>query len=210
MQVSGIVTGTRRRDDAAAEAGAARATTRVLLVGPLPPPVHGCSVFTQLLLESRFTAEFDVTHVDITDARDVGNIGRFDAGNVWLALRHGAVFAASLVRVRPDVIYIPVAQNTLGFLRDMLFLMPAALSGRRMIVHFHGDGFARFRESAAAPVRAAADALTGRACVAIVQGLGLVTMGLTRVTALEGAEHGVTANAICPGYVWTPLIEKQI
>jgi 3-hydroxybutyrate dehydrogenase len=35
-------------------------------------------------------------------------------------------------------------------------------------------------------------------------------LGLTKVVALEGAEHGVTANAICPGYVWTPLVEKQI
>jgi 3-hydroxybutyrate dehydrogenase len=35
-------------------------------------------------------------------------------------------------------------------------------------------------------------------------------VGLTKVTALEGAEHGVTANAICPGYVWTPLVERQI
>src|SRR4029453_12771017 len=35
-------------------------------------------------------------------------------------------------------------------------------------------------------------------------------VGLTRVVALEGAEHGVTANAICPGYVWTPLVSKQI
>jgi 3-hydroxybutyrate dehydrogenase len=35
-------------------------------------------------------------------------------------------------------------------------------------------------------------------------------LGLTRVTALEGAEHGITCNAICPGYVWTPLVEKQI
>jgi 3-hydroxybutyrate dehydrogenase len=35
-------------------------------------------------------------------------------------------------------------------------------------------------------------------------------LGLTKVTALEGAEHGITCNAICPGYVWTPLIEKQI
>jgi 3-hydroxybutyrate dehydrogenase len=34
--------------------------------------------------------------------------------------------------------------------------------------------------------------------------------GLTKVVALEGAEHGVTANAICPGYVLTPLVEKQI
>ncbi len=34
--------------------------------------------------------------------------------------------------------------------------------------------------------------------------------GLTRVTALEGAEHGVTCNAICPSYVRTALVEKQI
>jgi len=35
-------------------------------------------------------------------------------------------------------------------------------------------------------------------------------LGLTKVVALEGAESGVTCNAICPGYVWTPLVEKQI
>jgi 3-hydroxybutyrate dehydrogenase len=34
--------------------------------------------------------------------------------------------------------------------------------------------------------------------------------GLTKTVALEVAEHGVTANAICPGYVRTPLVEKQI
>jgi 3-hydroxybutyrate dehydrogenase len=35
-------------------------------------------------------------------------------------------------------------------------------------------------------------------------------LGLTRVTALEGAPHGVTCNAICPSYVRTALVEKQI
>ncbi len=35
-------------------------------------------------------------------------------------------------------------------------------------------------------------------------------LGLTKTIALEGAEHGVTANAICPGYVLTPLVEQQI
>ncbi|ESQ81290.1 3-hydroxybutyrate dehydrogenase [Asticcacaulis sp. YBE204] len=34
--------------------------------------------------------------------------------------------------------------------------------------------------------------------------------GLTKTIALEGAEHGITCNAICPGYVLTPLVEKQI
>ncbi|MEE4330518.1 MAG: 3-hydroxybutyrate dehydrogenase [Wenzhouxiangella sp.] len=35
-------------------------------------------------------------------------------------------------------------------------------------------------------------------------------VGLTKTVALEVAEQGITANAICPGYVWTPLVEKQI
>ena len=35
-------------------------------------------------------------------------------------------------------------------------------------------------------------------------------VGLTKVTALETATTGVTANAICPGWVLTPLVQKQV
>lgn len=35
-------------------------------------------------------------------------------------------------------------------------------------------------------------------------------LGLCRAVAKEGAEHGVTSNIICPGFVRTPLVEKQI
>jgi 3-hydroxybutyrate dehydrogenase len=35
-------------------------------------------------------------------------------------------------------------------------------------------------------------------------------VGLTKVVALETAEDGITCNAICPGYVYTPLVEAQI
>lgn len=35
-------------------------------------------------------------------------------------------------------------------------------------------------------------------------------LGLTKTVALEVAEEGITVNAICPGYVWTPLVERQI
>jgi 3-hydroxybutyrate dehydrogenase len=37
---------------------------------------------------------------------------------------------------------------------------------------------------------------------------GLV--GFTKVTALETAQTGVTCNAICPGWVLTPLVQKQV
>ena len=42
--------------------------------------------------------------------------------------------------------------------------------------------------------------------VASVHGL----VGLTKVTALENATTGVTCNAICPGWVLTPLVQKQV
>jgi len=35
-------------------------------------------------------------------------------------------------------------------------------------------------------------------------------IGLTRVAALEGAAHGITVNALCPGYVDTPLVQNQL
>lgn len=35
-------------------------------------------------------------------------------------------------------------------------------------------------------------------------------VGFTKTIALEVAEANITCNAICPGYVWTPLVEKQI
>src|SRR5258705_9730065 len=35
-------------------------------------------------------------------------------------------------------------------------------------------------------------------------------IGLTKVVAKEGAAHGVRANVICPGFVRTPLVDKQI
>lgn len=35
-------------------------------------------------------------------------------------------------------------------------------------------------------------------------------LGLTKTAALELAEYGITVNAICPGYVLTPLVQKQI
>src|SRR5918994_6984492 len=35
-------------------------------------------------------------------------------------------------------------------------------------------------------------------------------LGLVKVLALEGAEHGISASALCPGYVRTPIVESQI
>ncbi|MBI1778218.1 MAG: 3-hydroxybutyrate dehydrogenase [Proteobacteria bacterium] len=57
---------------------------------------------------------------------------------------------------------------------------------------------------------ASAHALVGSAFKSAYVAAKHGVAGLTKVTALEVAEIGITCNAICPGYVWTPLVEKQI
>lgn len=75
---------------------------------------------------------------------------------------------------------------------------------RHALPHMKANGWGRIINIASA------HALVGSpfksAYVAAKHGIA----GLTKAVALEVAEHGITVNAICPGYVLTPLVEKQI
>jgi 3-hydroxybutyrate dehydrogenase len=70
--------------------------------------------------------------------------------------------------------------------------------------HLRASGDARFQVVASAHALAASPYKA--AYVAAKHGV----LGLVRTLALEGADHGITTSAICPGYVRTPLVERQI
>jgi 3-hydroxybutyrate dehydrogenase len=70
--------------------------------------------------------------------------------------------------------------------------------------HLRASGDARFEVVASAHALAASPFKA--AYVSAKHGV----LGLVRTLALEGAEHGISTSAICPGYVRTPLVERQI
>jgi len=126
---------------------------RVLVVGPVPPPLHGVTVMTGALLDAVVDTGWEVAHVDTSDHRSVDNIGKFDLGNVVLALRHAADFARTLLRTRPDIVYLPLSQSVAGFARDALFLLMARLSAAQVVVHAHGGQYQEFYRRMPAAVR---------------------------------------------------------
>ena len=85
-----------------------------------------------------------------------------------------------------------------------LNLSAAFHTARLAVPHMKARGWGRIISTASAHSLAASPFKS--AYVAAKHGLA----GLTKVLALELAEHGVTANCISPGYVWTPLVENQI
>ncbi len=100
----------------------------------------------------------------------------------------------------------PVEEFPPEMFRRILRLMLEApfLLARAALPHMYHQGFGRvINISSVHGLRASP---YKSAYVAAKHGLE----GLSKVIALEGAPHGVTSNCISPGYVRTPLVEKQI
>jgi glycosyltransferase involved in cell wall biosynthesis len=113
---------------------------RLLIVGPLPPPIGGVETFTQAILESKEFAPFDVAHCDTTKRRAKATQGRFDALNFAWALVHFSRLFRAARRFHPDVIYIPVSGTRSGVLRDLALAAIARRTGALVIGHQHaGD-----------------------------------------------------------------------
>jgi glycosyltransferase involved in cell wall biosynthesis len=108
---------------------------------------------TAALLDAIRNTGWQVVHVDTSDHRTVDNIGRFDLGNIVLALRHAARYTRMLLLVRPDIVYLPLSQGVAGFVRDAVFLVAARLSTAEVVVHAHGSQYQEFFRRVPAAVR---------------------------------------------------------
>jgi 3-hydroxybutyrate dehydrogenase len=100
----------------------------------------------------------------------------------------------------------PVEEFPPEMFRRILRLMTEApfLLARAALPHMYAQGYGRIINiSSVHGLRASA---YKSAYVTAKHGLE----GLSKVLALEGAPHGVTSNCISPGYVRTPLVERQI
>ena len=140
----------------------------VAVIGPLPPPTHGHMVFTQRLLESQLLARrFRLVHVDISDHRELGTVGRLDLVNVLLALRHFGRLIKVLATERPDVVHVPLAQNLLGLGRDLVFVAISLLGRTNVVGQIHGGGLGAFLSKAPRWFTAMARVLLHR-CSALV------------------------------------------
>lgn len=113
---------------------------RLLLVGPLPPPIGGVETFTQAVLESPEFAAVELAHCDTTKKRAKSSQGRFDALNFGWAFVHWFRLVRDAARFHPDVIFIPVAGTLSGVARDLVLGLLARRTGALVIGHQHaGD-----------------------------------------------------------------------
>jgi len=126
-------------------------------------------IFTRRILGSeRLSRKFRIVHVDVSDHRELGTVGRFDLTNIVLAMQHSARLAVVLWRERPAIVYLPLAQNMVGVGRDLLFVALSLLARARVIAHVHGGSFGSFLANAPRWFAAPALALLRRSAAFVV------------------------------------------
>ena len=116
----------------------------IIYIAPLPPPHMGPSIATQIILNSRYVNEFHVVHIDTGDRRPLNNIGRLDVINVFLALKHYFLLFIKLLSIRAALVYVPISQQALGFLRDVPFIFISKFFRKKVLLHLRGGNFREF------------------------------------------------------------------
>jgi len=117
----------------------------IIIIGPTPPPYHGVAGMTEFVLKSKpLKSKFKLVSLNTSDRRDLRNIGKFDLINCYLGLKHFIEFLSLLAVKGIDVVYLPVSQNSLAYLRDGMFILIAKLFKKKVVVHLHGGYFRQF------------------------------------------------------------------
>ena len=121
---------------------------KILIIGALPPPYHGVTVFNEGLLNSKIVDIYEIYHLDTSDKRNLDNLGKVDSQNVYLTLKNLWDSIKLCIRKKPDLVYLPIAQN-IAYIRDgMLIVIAKFFSKARIIIHFHGSRFKEYYNNA--------------------------------------------------------------
>lgn len=84
---------------------------------------------------------FELELLNTGDPKGLDDIGRFSLHNVTEALSKGINCLGALILRRPAVMYVPIDRALWGFLRDLLFLVPAKLLGVKVVIHLRAGRF---------------------------------------------------------------------
>lgn len=120
---------------------------RVLVIGGVPPPIVGPTERIALLLKGfKPNHEVVLELYDIVDRRSVENMGRFDLQNVALAISHCLGLIKKLSREKYFSVFLSLAQNRWGFIRDSILIWISRCWKVKIIIHLDGGRFRHFYE----------------------------------------------------------------
>ena len=110
---------------------------RVIIIGKMPPPVMGTSIWYETLRNSKLNEFFKIDWLDIKAADDINEIGRFHLKKIIRYPKIYFHFFKELIFFKPDLVLVPISQSTLGFIKDSIFILLSKRNTRTLVM-LHG------------------------------------------------------------------------
>ncbi len=120
---------------------------KVLFLSPLPPPYMGPTIAARIILDSGLKDDYSLIHLDTSDHRELQHLNEIDFRNVFLGVKHGIDLFWTILTRMPDLVYIPISQTIVGYLRDSVYIVISKILGRRVICHLRGGDFKNMYDS---------------------------------------------------------------
>ncbi len=108
----------------------------VLIVGKIPPPYYGTSVWTNILKKSGYFTVFDSK---INES--VKTIGERQFGKVFRTFFVYLNFIRIIRKTNPKVTLIPISQSLIGYIKDSIFIFISLIYSDKILVFLHGGNF---------------------------------------------------------------------
>jgi glycosyltransferase involved in cell wall biosynthesis len=121
---------------------------KVLLLGKLPPPYIGTSVWMDILINSNLKSYFHLQHIN-TNIHETLSFGIVSIGNILKNLAIYWRLTWKITRFRPHLVLIPISQSTRGFLKDSIFIIICKLFARKTLIILHGSNLNNWLDSSA-------------------------------------------------------------
>jgi glycosyltransferase involved in cell wall biosynthesis len=111
--------------------------SKILLIGPLSPPVTGCSVVNDLVLEKLNQEQgFSVNCINRAYPEFNEAIGEFSFKKVFFYVSQ---YIQAFKIVKTDITYVAIGLTFFGVLKDAPFILFSKLIGKQVVIHVHGN-----------------------------------------------------------------------
>lgn len=114
--------------------------TKVLFIGPLPPPYSGPELSTKQLLESDLKSYFDIIFLNTNVRKDNSKKGTIDFSAFLSVITFNLKLFKRLLFNKPDIAYHLVTPTEIGWLgRDIWFIFQCKIFRVKKVIHFRGS-----------------------------------------------------------------------
>lgn len=113
----------------------------------------GPSIATEIILKSSLNKHFRLYHLDTSTHETLLTLGKLTFGRMWNNAKLYFMMAFLIIKHRPDLVFIPISQTTIGFIKDSIFIILSRLFLRKTLLQLRGGNFKNWLNGSSAITR---------------------------------------------------------